>query len=272
MAMPYAQTNGVRYHYLDEGQGETLVALHGFTGSAESWNQLAAQMACRFRIVRFDLLGHGLSDTPNDASRYCIEKSAADLVDLLRQMDIGPINLLGYSMGGRLALYLALFYPDLVSHLILESASPGLGDRQERQERLRRDDQLARDIEVDGIKSFVNRWEQMSLFESQAGLPMTARAELRRQRLQNRASGLASSLRGMGTGSQPPLWSQLARLRMPTLLLAGELDHKFAELARGMGRQIPSASVVIISEAGHAIHLEQPARFETLIRRFIGHE
>lgn len=270
--MPYFSVNGARYYFHAEGEGEPLVMLHGFTGSSESWSDYVMTFARRFLLIRIDLLGHGMSDAPASATRYSMEASAEDIAALIGQVTSLPVHLMGYSMGGRLALYLAVTRPELVKSLILESASPGLKTEEERRERRERDFQLARSIEQDGIPSFVQRWERLPLFASQASLSDNLRQKLREQRLRNSAAGLANSLRGMGTGIQPSLWARLPVLQPPLLLLAGGLDQKFAELARQMAREVPRALLQVIPGAGHTVHLESPDPFERTVLQFVSGE
>ncbi len=196
--MPTKSIRGVHYHFSDEGSGAPLVLLHGFTGSSQNWAAHSAHFAHSHRVIAPDLLGHGRTDAPPDPARYSMAESAADLAELLAQIAPGPVTLLGYSMGGRLALYFALHYPERVARLILESASPGLATAQERQQRIAADEALAARIERDGIEKFVDFWEGISLFASQQRLPTAEREALRGGRLQNRVTGLAASLRGHG--------------------------------------------------------------------------
>src|SRR5262249_26017949 len=162
-----------------------------------------------------------------DPARYQIENAARDLCDLLKALDVPSATWLGYSMGGRLALYLALAYPHIVTTLVLESASPGLATSEARADRIRSDEPLAELIERDGIEAFTAYWESLPLFASQSD---SVRAALRPVRLKNNAHGLANSLRGMGTGAQPSLWDKLPDLTMPCLVIAGELDTKFVDI------------------------------------------
>jgi 2-succinyl-6-hydroxy-2,4-cyclohexadiene-1-carboxylate synthase len=262
--------NDVDYQVSVGGAGRRpLLLLHGFTGSSSSWNGVAARLEAHFRLIRVDLLGHGRSPAPADPARYRIEAAAADLESILQQVAAVPADVLGYSMGGRLALYLALSRPSLVRSLILESASPGLVTAAEREARRRQDDALARRIEQQGIEAFVQEWEQLPLFAGQKKLPPATRQALRRQRLGNRPPGLANSLRGLGTGSQPSLWQRLPELSMPLLLLAGELDEKFAGINREMAAAVPQAHLIIVPGAGHTIHLEQPQLFTAAIVDFL---
>jgi 2-succinyl-6-hydroxy-2,4-cyclohexadiene-1-carboxylate synthase len=274
--MPTTIVNAVEYYYAVEEaphaafeQPETLVLLHGFTGSTESWAAHRPIFATYYRTIVVDLLGHGQTEAPTDPDRYTIEQSASDLAGLLTTIASGPINLLGYSMGGRLALYFALHYPYLVQRLILESASPGLPDVTSQQERVRSDEQLANAIETQGMVAFVERWEALPLFATQHALPADVQTMLHEQRLRNRPHGLANSLRGMGTGAQPSLWEQLPGLSVSTLLLAGALDEKFKIIAEQMATYLPKATVAIVPDAGHTIHLEQPQAFQTQVINFL---
>jgi 2-succinyl-6-hydroxy-2,4-cyclohexadiene-1-carboxylate synthase len=267
------EVNGVQIGVLldSESQGcqQTLVLLHGFTGSAEGWRDLLPLLERpERRLIALDMLGHGHSDAPEDPRRYSIEHCQADILAVLEALGIGPGEaiMLGYSMGGRIALYTA--FSGFLRAIILESASPGLADPTEREQRRLNDEALAELIENEGIETFIDFWEKLPLFASQRSLSPEARAALRAQRLNNRASGLANSLRGVGTGVQPALQERLPALDLPALLLAGELDDKFRQIARQMAERIPQAYLQIVPGAGHAIHLEQPALFAEQVNTF----
>lgn len=263
--------NGCHYTVDVQGSGSPLVLLHGFTGSLMNWQVIARGLSRSYQVITLDLLGHGTSDAPLDPDRYAMPHAAADLAELFQALTADPLNLMGYSMGGRLALYIARHYPALVHTLILESASPGLADAAARQERRRSDEHLAQRIEQDGVRAFVDYWEGIPLFASQRHLPAVQRQRLRDQRLQNRPHGLANSLRGMGTGQQPSLWPELALIAQPTLLLAGQGDEKFTRIARQMAGRLPHATVQIIAGAGHTVHLEAPQIFEKQVAAFCAH-
>jgi 2-succinyl-6-hydroxy-2,4-cyclohexadiene-1-carboxylate synthase len=247
----------------------TLVLLHGFTGSAIGWGHIITDLAAHnLFIIALDMLGHGQADAPVDAARYSIEYCQEDILAALNMLDVkrGEAILLGYSMGGRIALYSA--FSGYFRALILESASPGLATATERQQRIASDEALATRIERDGVEAFVDHWESIPLFASQRNLPLEQREELHAQRLTNRALGLANSLRGIGTGRQPELYTRLPALNIPVLLLAGELDNKFCTIAREMASQLLQAHLQIIPNAGHTTHLEQPAAFVTAVSEF----
>lgn len=251
----------------------TLVCLHGFTGSALNWEHLFDELVLpNMRIIAIDMLGHGQSSAPENPERYTMQHCQTDILSVLTELGVvpGEAILLGYSMGGRIALYTA--FSHFFRALILESASPGLANPVERAQRRRSDVALADSIERDGIAAFVERWEQLLLFASQSSLPIETRQALHHQRLSNRAHGLANSLRGVGTGVQPALYDQLPSLAIPVLLIAGELDPKFCSIARQMEQQLPYATLHVIPDAGHCVHLEQPALFAQLVRQFCMHQ
>ncbi len=267
------EVNGVQIGIIESGttalNAPILVLLHGFTGSVASWGTLLNDLATSgMHIIALDLLGHGQSDAPRDPQRYRIEHCQADIIGLLQTLGIkqGEAVLLGYSMGGRIALYCA--FSGYFRALILESASPGLATFTERVQRRASDEALAERIEREGIEAFVNYWEQLSLFASQRNLPIERRNAQRAQRLTNRAHGLANSLRGVGTAVQPPLYQRLPELTLPVLLITGELDSKFCHIGQRMAQHLPQAQLQIVSGAGHAVHLEQPERFVTLVHKF----
>lgn len=251
------------------GVGPPVTLLHGFTGSLRSWDTLAVTLERYHRVIRVDLPGHALSDAPRDPAAYSMESCLRYIRDALASAGVERTALVGYSMGGRLALYMAIHAPELVTDLILESASPGIRDSVEREARARSDDQLADFIEAGGIESFVDAWERIPLFESQHSLPERTRAAVRQERLRNHPRGLAGSLRGMGTGVQEPLWDRLHLVRVPTLLMVGALDSKFVAINEEMARAMPQVRLETVPGAGHTIHLERPDRFAELTGEFL---
>ena len=266
--MQVSQSTKVTYHVFGQGK-EPLLLLHGFTGSSQNWEPILPLLTAVGPAMTVDLLGHGRSAAPNDPTRYRMETAAADLAALINDVTEPPVDLLGYSMGGRLALYLAIHYPQLVKRLILESAAPGLASEAERQARRQQDESLASWLEESGITAFVDRWEKLPLWASQAQLQPEKRALLRQQRLQNNPVGLANSLRGMGSGAQPNLWPLLAELDRAALLIVGELDQKFVAINQAMVAQLPQAELAIVPNAGHTVHLERPLAYAHLCNTFL---
>jgi 2-succinyl-6-hydroxy-2,4-cyclohexadiene-1-carboxylate synthase len=263
--------NGVTLNVIERGRLEQppLVLLHGFTGSAAGWGNLLDVLAhYQLHVIALDMLGHGESALPEDEQRYTIDHCQRDIIAVLQNLGIraGEAILLGYSMGGRIALYSA--FSGFFRALILESASPGLLDPDEREQRRQSDHLLAEHIEREGVAAFIAYWEQLPLFTSQQALSAERRAILHAQRLLNQASGLANSLRGVGTGTQPALHDQLPTLVLPILMITGVLDNKFCTIAQQMALALPHAQLCIVPNAGHTVHLEQPAQFVQTVGEF----
>ncbi len=170
----------------------------------------------------------------------------------------------GYSQGGRLCLQLALDRPAVVHRLVLVSASPGIADPRERAACREADELLAQGIERDGVDAFLERWLAQPLF---ATLPRE-RAGIDERRAHNTVDSLTYQLRVLGQGSQPSNWDRLGELRMPVLLIAGELDTKYVDVARRMAERITDARVEVVPDAGHACHLEQPEHVADLLANF----
>lgn len=251
--------NGVRLHAEERGAGAPVALLHGFTGSGRDLDALAEALAARHRVLAIDLVGHGRSEAPRRAGPYAMERCIAQVAGALEALGAAPVHLFGYSMGGRVALGVAVRRPEVVRSLALLGASAGLESADARARRRHSDAALAARIERDGVAAFVAAWSEQPLFATQrATLPPTAREALRRRRLANRAHGLANALRGMGTGVQPSFHADLADLDVPVWLGHGADDSKFAATARDLATRLPRAERFAVPSAGHAAHLENP--------------
>jgi 2-succinyl-6-hydroxy-2,4-cyclohexadiene-1-carboxylate synthase len=225
-----------------------LVLLHGFTQTARSWDPIRAELVRsdvvrdRIDILTPDLPGHGSrSDMASD-----LPTAAVELADR-----IGNGHLVGYSMGGRLALHLAILRPEAVRSLVLISSTAGIDDADEREARRTADHRLAQRIEQIGVEHFIAEWLAQPLFG-------TLREASSAYRLENTSEGLAASLRLAGTGEHRPLWAEISRVETPTLVVTGAQDTKFTELGRRLVATMPNARRITVPDAGHAVHLEHP--------------
>lgn len=257
----------IHFNRYNNGAKERIVFLHGFTGSRHSWDEVITFLPKTFDILTIDLIGHGETSKPMISSRYAVEEQIADLQALFQQLQWSNFTLVGYSMGGRLALSYASQYP--VKKLILESSSPGLIDKEERLNRKQSDEQLADRILNEGLTSFVDFWEGIPLFHSQRQLTLEKKQHIRQERLAGSEIGLANSLRGFSTGVQPSYWDKLEEIVTPTFLITGELDEKFSKLAKEMKKYLPKAAHKEIMDVGHAIHVENPELFATIVEDII---
>lgn len=251
-----------------EQKEHVLVVLHGFTGSTKTWQHVIPHLT-DYHVVAVDLIGHGQTGAPEDVPQYTMAAQIDVLEKLFTQLGLERFTLLGYSMGGRVALSYAVRYPERITQLLLESASPGIVGQQERAARKLADDTLAQKIVGNGLVSFVHAWENIPLFASQKALSRVVQAEIRAERLAQRGFGLANSLRGMGTGVMPDLWQELAQLSFPVTLITGSLDQKFELLAKKMLENLKIGQHVSVNGAGHAIHVENPTKFATIVKETI---
>ena len=289
--MTRVSVNGIFLNVEISGDGPDLLCLHGFTGDTSTWapfveaggtpnpakgpqrdvNGLRSKPVAwsNYRTIRVDLIGHGRSDSPPDPKRYTMKHAVDDLKALLHHLNVERTALLGYSLGGRVALHFALEAPEMLTALVLESASPGIPDDADREARRRSDAALADSILSDGLESFVDRWQSQALFASQLRLPADVQSRQRTQRLSQNPLGLANSLRGMGAGSQDYLLPYLPSLHVPSLFLAGSLDQRYAALAPSMAAEVRDSRFQVIEDAGHAVHLEKPAEFEAAVTAFL---
>jgi 2-succinyl-6-hydroxy-2,4-cyclohexadiene-1-carboxylate synthase len=228
----------------------TLVLLHGFTHTGASWDRVVGALGERYLSLAPDIRGHGSASGRTPVT-------LAAVIDDVLGLAPGSFELAGYSMGGRLALNVALAAGDRVRRLTLIGASPGLEDPGERARRRAADEKLAGEVEQLSIETFARQWSQTPVL---AGLPEAVAAAVHQDRLRSTPSGLAAALRGLGTGALPSLWDRLAELEMPVTLLVGERDDKFRAVATAMASRIGRARVAVADGAGHAVHLEAPLR------------
>lgn len=241
--------------YIEKGAGARIALLHGFTQTKSAWDPVIAHLGGDFHTISFDAPGHG------DAARLPFNCSeAAEAISNIA----GGATYVGYSLGGRIMLHVALQFPEEVERLILISASPGIQDHAERESRMAADLTLAERIGAIGVEAFIDEWMAMPMF---AGL--NSSNNQRAERLTNTADGLIRSLKLCGTGAQESFWHRLEELQMPVLLVVGERDEKFVGLNQEMKAAIgPNARLAVVPDAGHSVPLEDPEAVARLIAEF----
>jgi 2-succinyl-6-hydroxy-2,4-cyclohexadiene-1-carboxylate synthase len=234
----------------------TLVLLHGFTHTGASWGAVAAGLGETYRPLAPDIRGHGSAS----------ERTPVDLEHVIGDIDVlapDEFTLVGYSMGGRIALHVALALGSRVQRLVLIGASPGIADAAERAQRREADERLADELETSTIDEFAERWAQTPVL---SGQPAAVAEAVHADRLRSHERGLARALRGLGTGALPSVWRRLGEIAVPATLVAGERDQKFTEIAVRMGANLRDAEVVVVPGAGHAVHLEAPGEVARVIQ------
>jgi 2-succinyl-6-hydroxy-2,4-cyclohexadiene-1-carboxylate synthase len=238
------------------GNGPRAVLMHGFTQTHETWVDVIDSLKQKFEFIAIDAPNHGESC---DISLN-LESGARAIGEVGDRA-----TYIGYSLGGRFCLTLALSEPQKVSRLVLISTTAGIEDKELRLERIRSDEELAKRIEQIGINQFVDEWLSQPLFDG-----LNAETNQRKIRLKNTTIGLSSSLRLCGAGRQQPTWSRLKELHMPVLVIAGANDEKYRLLAERLVSEIGSnATIEIVKNSGHTPHLEQPRIFQELLSSFL---
>lgn len=243
------------------------VLLHGFSGCAEGWGEpiVDGLSGAGLAPVLVDLPGHGGDAGNADPESFTLGST----LELVSAAGDWPTDLIGYSMGARIALHYAAAHPDRVRRLVLESGSPGLADSAERLERRRADQALAARILDQGVAAFLEVWDAQPLFESRRGLGPEVLERQRALKLRNDPRSLAASLIGSGVGVLPALWDALGRIETHTLLIVGQLDAKYVDIAERMAMAMPHARLVVVPDAGHTVHLERPAAWLEAVAGFL---
>ena len=282
------QVHGMPWTVRVTGRGQPVLLLHGFSGSGLSWAGVAGPGE-RFRAIVPDLPGHGgtgwaaaepapgtgragrpVANGPKDAgrSRASVERTADDLATILRRLGASRVHVVGYSLGARVALRLAIVHPEVIGRLVLEAPSAGIVDPAARESRVALDTERARLVVEEGIEAFAERWEAEPVLAGEAALPAAARESQRAIRRANTPLGLAASLLYAGQGAMEPLHDRLVEVRAPVLVIVGADDPVRAR-AEAVAAAIPGARLATVAGAGHAPHLERPDRFHALVLDFL---
>ena len=266
-----------QFNYIFSGnhQKPLIIFLHGFMGNTHEFDEVVSILADDFYCLTVDLPGHGKTQVFGNDQLYQMPNTANALIQLLdkllNKLNISQCFLIGYSMGGRLALYLALHFPQYFAKVILESASPGLPTESERLARIKRDAQIARklsrSITEENFTLFLVNWYSQAIFGGIKTHPQFS--QLIKKRLENHPKQLVKSLKMMGTGLQPSLWSKLTSNKIPLLLLVGELDAKFVEINTKIQQTTQYSQLKIVKNTAHNIHFEKPLEFVDALKNFL---
>jgi len=248
---------------------KSILFLHGFTGSAKDWKEVAPKVNPLFNTIALDLIGHGKSSSPVDIKFYKSDEIVKQILFVTDHLKIEKVILFGYSMGGRVALSFAATHPKKISALILLSTSAGIENEKEKKTRVKSDEQLADFIESHSIEEFVHSWLEMELFGSLKKLSIEKLQDYKRAKSQNSKTGLANSLRGFGTGVMPYLGNEIKEIKFPVLLITGKLDAKFTRINSRLVQQFNNAKHQIIESAGHNVYVENPSTFISVVNEFL---
>ena len=244
-----------------------VIFLHGFTGAAEDWQFILNKLPSRFYPVAVDLIGHGKTDSPVNPSYYTCTSIVRQLDSIFTQLGFNNIIIVGYSMGGRVALSYSLTHPHRIKASVLESATAGIQDICSKKERVELDYLLAEKIKNEGVESFLDFWFDTPLFESLKNLPDFL--AMKKKRLKNNVTGLSNSLMNFSTGLMMSYWEKISSLNFPVLLISGENDKKYTDINKLMKIKFPNALHSSIPDCGHNVHLEKPEVFTKLVSEFL---
>ncbi|MCF6271059.1 MAG: 2-succinyl-6-hydroxy-2,4-cyclohexadiene-1-carboxylate synthase [Melioribacteraceae bacterium] len=267
-------TNGISINVISESNSVSadktpILFLHGFTGSCGDWSFLFSSLNSKCFPMAIDLPGHGKTRVPNNAENFTTDAYSDIIKFILDYFNISKVILIGYSMGGRVALSFAAKNNERVLGLILESSTAGIEDKRERAIRIKTDNKLVDKLLKEGIDPFVNYWMDLPFFSSLKSLADEEYAKIVLEKRQNSTNGLANSLLGFSAGKMPSLWSDLNSLSIPTLLIAGSLDQKYVRINREMNQLIPNSKLEIVKGCGHNTHLENREEFIILVNKFL---
>jgi len=243
--------------------------LHGFTGSVEDWIKISEKLPQNFSPILIDLIGHGKSDSPLDLEYYSFESQIDILHKIIQHLRLENLIIVGYSMGGRMALSYAVKNSENIRALVLESTSFGLATDKNRKDRVKADFILSDYIDKSSIEDFIEYWINLPMFATLSNIP-TERLNLLKQRKINSINkiGLKNSLKGFSTGKMTNYFPQLNRLNSQVLLVTGSLDLKFTQNSVEANKLLQNSSHQIVNDCGHNVHFEKPEEFLKLLNDF----
>lgn len=251
--MAMAPLNGIEVHYEDEGRGPAVLLSHGYSATRRMWAPQRAALGSTHRVITWDMRGHGDTDAGDDADRYSLALTVADIDALLRHLCVGRAVIGGLSLGGYVSLAFHRAHTDRVRALVICDSGPGYRNADARAAWNERAAERARDLEARGLDALGSSSREM-------------REAMRHHRS---ARGLAHAARGMLAQQDASVIDSLPAIRVPTLIVVGDRDTPFLAPSEYMARKIPGARLEVIADAGHASNLDQPAAFNRVLQDFL---
>ena len=262
----FIEIENIKYNIEIKGEGKPIICLHGFSENLSTWEFLKLN---GYQLILIDIIGHGKSDKPSHRKCYSLKVILKHLNKIISKLALKKYSMLGYSMGGRIALAYALTYPKEIHKLILESASYGEGGFLNRLKRGRNDLKLAKSIQKNGIEWFNQYWGDLRIFKSQRSLPRSVINEINKRRLANSTTALSNTLKGTGQGKFPCLKNQIVKLSIPILYISGEYDKKYQAVGRNFEKLNAKVKHIVINGCGHNTHIENPEEYMKVLSEFL---
>ncbi|MBP1939576.1 2-succinyl-6-hydroxy-2,4-cyclohexadiene-1-carboxylate synthase [Phocicoccus pinnipedialis] len=255
----------MNYKFLDHFKEETVLFLHGFLSDHGAFDSLIHDYKDKFNILLIDLPGFGKSKSVG--FDYTIDTIADWIIEVLDEVNLEAVHVVGYSMGGRVAASLLYHHEERIGRMVLESTTLGINDEKKRQERIELDEYRALSVEGD-YELFCEKWSNLGLFSSQRNLNEDQKKIRDELRLRQNPVEVADSLRKYGTGTQTNFWP-IMKSNKKVLILAGERDEKFVRLGNQMLKIFDNATFICIKNVGHNIHLENSVEFNDRVIKFL---
>ena len=250
--MPTAPINGINIFYDDNGSGFPVLLSHGYSANGRMWAPQVEALCPRYRLISWDMRGHGQTDSPEALDQYSEDLTVADMRGLLEHLEVRQAVVGGLSMGGYMSLAFYLRHPEMVRALVLSDTGPGYRKDEARETWNRMAEARARDFEERGLEA------------------LGGGAEVRASALSHRsARGLALSARGMLAMFGTHVIDALPEVRVPTLVIVGENDQPFLPATDYMAAKIPGARKAVIEGAGHAANIERADAFNAALLEFL---
>ena len=248
--MAYVDRDGVKIYYEDHGSGPAVLLSHGYSATSQMWQSQVEALKSRYRVITWDMRGHGQSDSPGEQALYSEAASVDDMVAILRTCGVERAVIGGLSLGGYTSLAFNVKYPQHVRALMLFDTGPGYRNPKAREGWNATAEERAKALERDGL----------------AALGQGAEVRIATHRS---AAGLARAARGMLAQVDSRIIESLEHVAVPTLVLVGANDEPFLAATDYMGNKIPGAAKVVLRGAGHASNIDQPAAFNAAVLEFL---
>lgn len=249
--MPMLDRNGVRIHYEVAGDGPALLLTHGYSATGDMWQGQFAALSPHFKVITWDMRGHGASDYPQDQAAYSEEATVADMAALLDAVGADSAVVGGLSLGGYMSLAFHRAHPERTRALLIIDTGPGYKNDQAREGWNANAIRRAERLEADGL-----------------GDLSKASAEVRQARHRD-ATGLARAARGMLTQRDARVIESLPHIAVPSVVIVGADDAPFLAASDYMAAKIPGAKKVVIPNAGHSANIDQPQAFNAALLGFL---